>query len=126
MTEVEAKMFEVKVFKNLRVEDPSDQVVSTDGVVLPAIWRRSVGVVTPSPKLPLARRLKKIALEDEAKVTMDVVAPATPSTVRLAVGVDDPIPSLSLILSKKKLALSCDTSPPAPMNGTEPAVKPER
>ena len=36
-TDVEAKILEVKVLRKRRVEEPREKVVSTDGVVLPAI-----------------------------------------------------------------------------------------
>jgi hypothetical protein len=100
-------------------------VASTDGVVLPAICRRSVGVVTPTPTLPFPKIVKSWEPEDDATAN-GLAVPATPRTERVAIGVEDPIPKRSFAASKKKLALSCDTSPLVPMNGMEPAVSPER
>ena len=57
-TELEAKILDVKVFRNRSVEEPREKVVSTEGVVFPAICRRSVGVATPIPMFPLERTVK--------------------------------------------------------------------
>ena len=66
ITEEDAKMFCVKVLRKRSVEDPRENVPVTDGVVLPAITRRSVGVVEPMPMLPLARIEKYEAPDEEA------------------------------------------------------------
>ena len=125
ITEEEAKRLCVNVLRKRSVEDPRENVLVTDGVVLPAIWRRSVGIATPTPTLPLPRILKSCAPDEEATAN-GLAVPAIPRTESVAIGVEDPIPSLSLVASKKKLVLSCDTSPLAPMNGTDPCVRPER
>ena len=74
-------MLEVKVFKNLRVEEPREKVLSCDGVVLPAMTSLSVGVVDPIPMFPLAKMVKREAPDEEATVK-GLVAPV-PLTVRV-------------------------------------------
>jgi hypothetical protein len=54
------------------------------------------------------------------------LVPPVPLTEREAIGVEEPIPRRLLTSSKKKLVLSCVRSPLAPMNGTDPAVNPDR
>ena len=66
MTDEEAKIFWVKRLRNLRVDEPRENVSVTEGVMLPAIWRRSVGVVTPIPTFPLAKIVKSEAPVEEA------------------------------------------------------------
>ena len=66
ITEEDAKMFCVKVLRKRSVEDPRENVPVTDGVVLPAITRRSDGVVEPIPTLPLERIEKYEAPDEEA------------------------------------------------------------
>ena len=58
MTPEVAKMLEVKVFRNLREEDPREKETSEEGVMLPPTCSLSVGVLTPTPTLPLASTLK--------------------------------------------------------------------
>ena len=82
-TDVDAKMFCVKVLRNLRVEDPRENVPVTDGVVLPAITRRSVGVVEPRPRLPLPKRVRSCVPEEEA--TANGFTPGLPCTLKLKV-----------------------------------------
>ena len=85
----------------------------------------AIGVEEPIPTFPLPRILNSCAPEDDA-TTNGFCVPATQRTESVAIGVLVPTPKRLLVLSKKKLALFCDTSPPAPMNGTDPAVRPER
>lgn len=60
-------MFCVKRLRNLSVEDPREYVVSVEGVILPAIWSLSVGVVTPPiPTLPLERIVKNDSPDEDA------------------------------------------------------------
>ena len=93
----------------------------------PAAWRErsAEGVeVAPIATLPfwaIERRLAPVEEEMESGVL-----PAIPIIEKVAIGEDEPIPNLVLATSQKKFALSCDTSPFAPMNGTEPVVSPER
>ena len=65
-SEVEAKILEVKVFKNRSVEDPREKEASVDGVMLPATCSLSVGDETPIPMLPFARIEKSEAPDDDA------------------------------------------------------------
>ena len=58
ITDVEAKIFCVKVLRNLNVEDPREYVPVTEGVMLPATVSLSVGVVEPIPMFPLAKIVK--------------------------------------------------------------------
>ena len=82
MTPEVAKILEVKVLRNLSDEEPSEKVTSADGVVLPAIWRRSVGAETPIPTLPFARTLKNVVPDDDATANgLSVVDPCTRNAV---------------------------------------------
>ena len=76
--------------------------MSADGVVFPAIWRRSVGEVTPIPILPLEPILNQFVPEEEATVKILEVSPAVPEIASLEDGVDDPIPILPLASIEKK------------------------
>ena len=91
-TDVEAKILDVKVFKNLRVEDPREKVVSIDGVVLPAIVRRSVGVDDPIPTFPLARIVKSdVPVED---ATLNGLVLADPCTLKVKLLEVAPTPAM--------------------------------
>jgi hypothetical protein len=100
-SEVEAKRLEVNVLRNRRVDDPREKVVSEDGVMFPAIWRRSVGEVTPIPIFPLEAIVKNEDPEEEATFTMLEVSPAVPLIENLEDGVVDPIPTLPLAKTVK-------------------------
>lgn len=117
MTDEVAKMFCVKVFRNLRVEDPSEKDASTDGVVLPAICRRSVGLTTPTPILPFEETLNQFEPEDEATVKILPVSPAVPLTANLDEGVDDPTPTFPFW----RIVKSCVPVDDATENGFTPA-----
>ena len=91
-TEVEAKMLEVKVLRNRRVEEPREKEASAEGVVLPAIWSLSVGAATPIPIFPLASILKsEVPVEDAIATRSEVEVPVTEKS---AEGVEEPIPKL--------------------------------
>lgn len=92
-TEEEAKMLEVKVLRKRSVEEPREKVVSADGVMLPATWRRSVGAATPIPTLPLAKILKTDTPEEEATLKVGRVSPALPT--RLTSDEVDVVPTRS-------------------------------
>ena len=82
-TEVEAKMLEVKVLRNRRVEEPREKDTSVEGVVLPAIWSLSVGEVTPIPTLPFWMMEKReVPVED---ATLNGLTPALPCTLKVTV-----------------------------------------
>jgi hypothetical protein len=70
-TEDDANTFCVKVLRNLRVEEPSENDTSAEGVVLPAIWSLSVGAVTPRPILPAAVILNTDVVAPTADVEDD-------------------------------------------------------
>ena len=57
ISEEVANMFWTYKLRNRRVEEPSEYVASTEGVVLRAICSVSVGVVVPIPTLPFANIL---------------------------------------------------------------------
>lgn len=84
-----------KRLENLSDEDPSPKRLSADGVMLPATWRRSDGVVTPSPSLPLAPSVRKLAPDEEAIERR--LLPLVPVIASIADGVVDPSPSLPLM-----------------------------
>ena len=84
-SDVEAKVLVAKTFRKRRDEDPREKLSVIDGVMLPAIWRRSVGALTPIPTLPLARTLKSDEPEEDA--TLNGLTPADPCT--LSVKSDD-------------------------------------
>jgi hypothetical protein len=58
------------------------------------------------------------------EVAVRYSATVWPATESFAYGELVPIPSRLFTLSKKKFALSSESNPPAPINGTEPAVSP--
>ena len=66
MTDDEAKRLEVNVLRKRSVDDPRENEASTDGVVLPAMTRRSVGTATPTPMFPLPKIEKRDAPVGEA------------------------------------------------------------
>ena len=70
--------------------------------------------------------MKYTWLDEDATVRSGVVCPPCPRTESVDEGVPVPIPRRVLVLSKKKLVLFCDTRPLVPINGTDPAVNPER
>ena len=82
-----AKIFCVKRLRKRRVEDPREKVSVTEGVVLPAIWRRSVGVVTPIPTFPLAKIVKSDTPVEEA--TLNGLSPVDVALCTLSVKVED-------------------------------------
>jgi hypothetical protein len=93
-----------KRLRNLRVEEPSEPPRSDPGVVLPAMTRRSVGVVVPRPMNPRAVTAKSDTPDDEATLngsravddedcTLNAKAvdvPLIPATVPLSIKVDVP------------------------------------
>ena len=87
MTDEEAKIFWVKRLRNLRVDEPRENVSVTEGVMLPAIWRRSVGVVTPIPTFPLAKIVKSEAPVEEA--TLNGLSPVEVALCTLSVKLED-------------------------------------
>ena len=95
-TDDDAKMFCVKVFRKRRVEEPSENDTSADGVVFPAICSLSVGAVTPMPIRPFDPILNHEDPDEEATAKMLATLPAVPLIASLLEGVDDPIPMFPL------------------------------
>ena len=70
------------MLRKRRDEEPSEKVSVTDGVVFPAIWRRSIVVgLRPTPTVPLARTVRRDAPEEDA--TLSGLMPGFPCTLRL-------------------------------------------
>jgi hypothetical protein len=91
---------------------------------IPTIERVEEGVEDPIPMFPFWLTENNATPVDEA--TINGLTPAEPITDSVAIGVPVPTPRRVLVLSKKRLALFCDIRPLAPMNGTDPAVRPDR
>jgi hypothetical protein len=102
ITEEEAKMFWEKRLRKRREEDPREKVSVTEGVVLPAIWSLSVGVVTPIPIFPLAKIVKSDTPVEEA--TLNGLSPVEVALCTLSVKLDD----VALIPSTVPLSINVE------------------
>ena len=67
------------MLRNRSVEEPSEKVVSVDGVILPATWSLSDGEATPIPTFPLPSTVRSEVPVDEA--TLNGLTPAEPCTL---------------------------------------------
>jgi hypothetical protein len=62
------------------VDDPREPPKSDPGVMFPATWRRSVGVVVPIPTFPSASTVKSDVPDDDA--TLNGLTAGEPCTLK--------------------------------------------